>query len=87
MLKHLETLSEVLQLYCNVVVRNQTGTTRDDWTDRKQTFHRTTKLHTSPTKQASVDCCCRGCSNPAPDTNVQMYRPTYRYMDKQMDRK
>ena len=76
MLKHFEIIFEVLQLYCNVVVHNQAGTTRDDSTDRKQIFHRTKKLHTSPTKQADVDCCCRGCSDPSPNTNVQMNRPT-----------
>ena len=78
MLKHFEILSEVLQLYCNVVVHNKAGTTRDDWRDRKQIFSQpiTTKLHTSPTKQARVDCCYRGCSDPNPDTIVQMYRRT-----------
>ena len=65
-----------MQLYCNVVVPNQVGATRDDWTDRKQIFHRNTKLHTSPTKQVGVDCCCRGCFDSNPDTNVQMCRPT-----------
>ena len=67
-------LSEVLQLYCNVVVHNQGGTTRDDWTDRKQIFHRTTKLRTIPTKQAGVACYCIGCFEPNPVTNVQMER-------------
>ena len=56
-----------------VVVSNQAGTTRDDWTDRKQLFHSTTKLQKSPIKQAGVDCCSRGYSDPNPDTNVQMY--------------
>ena len=46
MLKHFEILSRVLYLYCNVVVHNQAETKRDDWTDAKQTFHRTTILHT-----------------------------------------
>ena len=64
------TVSEVLYLYCNVVVHNQAGTTRNDWTDRKQIFHRYTKLHTSQKKQACVDCCCRGCSHPNPDTKA-----------------
>ena len=70
MLKHFEILSRVLQLYCNVVVHNQAETKRDDLTDRKQTFHKTTILHTCPTKQAGVGCCCRHCSDPDPDTNA-----------------
>ena len=45
MFKHFEILSKVLYLYCNVVVHNQAETKRDDWTDAKQTFHRTTILH------------------------------------------
>ena len=61
-------------MYCDVVVHNQVATTRDDGRDRKQIFHRTTKLHTSQTKQAGVDCCYRCCSDPNPDANVQMYR-------------
>ena len=45
MFKHFEILSRVLYLYCNVVVHNQAETKRDDWTDAKQTFRRTTILH------------------------------------------
>ena len=45
MFKHFEILSKVLYLYCNVVVHNQAETKRDDLTDAKQTFHRTTILH------------------------------------------
>ena len=86
-IKALWSTSEVLQLYCNVVVSNQAGTTRDDWKDRKQIFHISTKLHTSWTKQAGVECCCRGCSDPNADTNVQMYRPTDWHIDKQIDTK
>ena len=70
MLHHFEILPGVLRLYCNVVVHNQEETKRDDWTDRKQTFHRTTILYTCPTKQAGVDCYCRRCSDPNPDTNA-----------------
>ena len=70
MLKHFEMLSRVLQLYCNIVVHNQTEIKGDDWTDRKQIFHKTTILHTCPTKQAGVDCCCRRCSNANPDNNA-----------------
>ena len=32
-------------MYCNVVVHNQAGITRDDLIDRKRIFHRNTKLH------------------------------------------
>ena len=70
MLKHLQILSRVLQWSCNVVVHNQAETMRDDWTERKEIFHRTTILHTCPTKQAGVNCCCRRCSDPKPDTNA-----------------
>ena len=41
-------------MYYNIVVHNQAERKRDDWTDRNQTFHRTTILHTCPTKQAGV---------------------------------
>ena len=70
MLKHFKILSRVLQLYCNIVVHNQAETKGDDWTDRKQIFHRTTILHKCPTIQGRVDCCCRRSSNPHPDTNA-----------------
>ena len=63
--------SELLQLYCNVVVQNYARTTRDDRTDRKQIFHRTTKLRTIPTKQAGVDCYCIGCFDPNPDIDTK----------------
>ena len=33
------------------------------------TEHHTT---TCPTKQAGVDCCCRRCSDPNPDTNAPL---------------
>ena len=57
-------------MYCNVVVHNQAETKTDDWTDRKQTFDRTTILHACPARQAGVDCCCRRCSDPNPDNNA-----------------
>ena len=66
-------LPDILQLYCNVIVHNQAGTTRDDWTNRKQIFQRTTTLHTGPTKQVGVDCCCGGCSDPKPDANASLW--------------
>ena len=70
MLKHFEMLSNVLQWYCNIVAYNQAEMKGDDWTDRKQIFHRTTILHTCPTKEAGADCCCRRCSYPKSDTNA-----------------
>ena len=70
MLRQFEILSRVLKLYYNVVNRNQAETIRDEWTDKKQTYHKTTILHTCPTKQAGVDCYCRPCSNPNPDNNA-----------------
>ena len=63
MLKQYEILSRVLYLYYNVVNHNQAETIRDDWTDRKQAYHKTTICST---KQASVDSCCRRCSNANP---------------------
>ena len=77
MLKHFEMLSRVLQLYCNIVVHNQAEIKGDDWTDRKQIFHRTTILHTCPTKQAGVDCCCRCYSDTNSDTNALPRAPNF----------
>ena len=55
MLQHFEILPGVLRLYCNVVVHNQEETKRDDWTDRKQTFHKTTTFpHVQQNKQVLV---------------------------------
>ena len=55
MLQQFEILPGVLRLYCNVVVHNQEETKRDDWTDRKQTFHKTTTFpHVQQNKQVLV---------------------------------
>ena len=50
-------LSGVLQLYCNMVADNQAEIKGDDWTDRKQTFHRTTipyYTHAQQNKQVLI---------------------------------
>ena len=55
MLKHFEMLSRVLQLYYNIVIHNQAEIKGDDWTDRKQIFHRTTNYtHFQQNKQVLI---------------------------------
>ena len=65
------TIQKNLTYVSNVVVHSQAARQRDDWKEKKNSFHRTTILHTIPIREAAeVYCCWRGCFDTNSSTNA-----------------